>query len=141
MEAAIAAGMLSGALAAGRLGAGRKRFPVILGALLGTALTFLTMGAFPIHALFLALLAVTGALFGGMNVVVMAFFQERVPPTEMGRFMGLLTSVVFALMPVSNGVFGALAGVVPPTTLLLINGGCIGAIALLLFLVPGLRHE
>lgn len=141
MEAAIAAGMFTGALAAGKLGAGRRRFPVILGAILGTAATFLGMGAFPIYGLFLVLLAVTGALFGGMNVVVMAFFQERVPPTEMGRFMGLLTSVVFALMPVSNGVFGVVSGVVAPGTLLLVNGGCIAIIGALVGLVPGLRHE
>jgi MFS family permease len=141
MEAAIATGMLLGALSAGKLGGGRKRFPVILTAVLGTCATFVVMGAVPLYPLFLAMLAVTGALFGGMNVVVMAFFQERVPPAEMGRFMGLLTSVVFALMPVSNGVFGALSGAVAPSQLLMINGGCIGAIAFLLFLVPGLRHE
>ena len=68
-----------------------------------------------------------------------AFFQSRVPASEMGRFMGLLTSVVFALMPVSNGVFGALAGHVPPDVLLAVNGGFIGAIALALFAVPGLK--
>ncbi|MNT52452.1 enterobactin exporter EntS [compost metagenome] len=141
MEAAIAAGMLAGALTAGRLSAGKKRFWVIWGAIAGTCATFLLMGAFPIYALHLGLLAVTGALFGGMNVVVMAYFQTRVPAAEMGRFMGLLTSIVFGLMPVSNGVFGMLAGVIDPLRLLMINGSAIGVIAFLLFLVPGLRDE
>ena len=141
MEAAIAVGMFAGALVAGQAGAGVKRFPVILGAILGTASTFLLMGAFPIYALHLALLAVTGALFGGMNVMVMAFFQSRVPPAELGRFFGLLTSVVFGLMPLSNGVFGMLSGVIKPELLLMVNGTAIALIAGLTFLVPGLREE
>lgn len=139
MEGAIALGMFTGALSAGRLGADRKRFGIIMGAMLGTSATFLLMGAFPHYGLYLGLLALTGALFGGMNVVVMAFFQTRVPPNEMGRFMGVLTSVVFALMPVSNGVFGILADSVAPTTLLMVNGGAIGVVALFTCLVPGLR--
>lgn len=141
MEAAIALGMFTGALTAGHLANGRKRFPVILGAMLGTSATFVAMGLFPHYGLHLALLALTGALFGGMNVVVMAFFQTRVPPNEMGRFMGVLTSVVFALMPVSNGVFGILGGSVAPTTLLMVNGGAIALVALLTCFVPGLRKE
>jgi MFS family permease len=141
MEAAIALGMFTGALTAGHLANGRKRFPVILGAMLGTSATFVAMGLFPHYGLHLALLALTGALFGAMNVVVMAFFQTRVPPNEMGRFMGVLTSVVFALMPVSNGVFGILGGSVAPTTLLMVNGGAIALVALLTCFVPGLRKE
>ncbi|MFP5503655.1 MAG: MFS transporter [Candidatus Sericytochromatia bacterium] len=140
LEATVAGGMLAAALLWARLGKVSRRFPIFFGSILGIAAMYLAMGLAPSIYGFGLALAVTGALFASINVVVMAFFQERVPASEMGRFMGLLTSLVFGLMPLSYGVFGMLAGMVPPTTLLMVNGAAIGGVAFLLWLVPGLRR-
>lgn len=140
LEAAVAIGMLAAAIGWARVGRVSRRFRVFFGATALIAATYVTMGLAPHFGAFLVLLALTGALFGSINVVVMAFFQERVPPAEMGRFMGLLMSVVFALMPLSYGVFGLLSGLVAPQWLLVANGTAIALVAAAMWRVPGLRQ-
>lgn len=139
LEAAVAVGMLLAALGWARMGQVKRRFQVFFGATAAIAATYVAMGLAPHFGAFLFLLALTGALFGSINVVVMAFFQERVPAAEMGRFMGLLMSVVFALMPLSYGVFGLLGGLVAPQWLLVANGAAIALVAAAMWKVPGLR--
>lgn len=140
LEAAVAVGMLGAALVWAKVGKVTRRFRVFVGATATIAATYIAMGLAPHFGAFLGLLALTGALFASINVVVMAFFQERVPPAEMGRFMGLLMSVVFALMPLSYGVFGLLSGLVAPHWLLVGNGAAIALVACAMWRVPGLKE-
>ncbi|HEY9722336.1 MAG TPA: MFS transporter [Oscillatoriaceae cyanobacterium] len=138
LEAAVAIGMTGGALAWARAGAvSQRRLTLALSVLL-IGVCYVGLGLFPRFEAYLGALAIVGALIATLNVVVMAFFQERVPAAEMGRFMGVLTSLVFGLMPVSYGLFGLLSAHFAPEKLLLVNGGAIALVALLLWQVRGL---
>ena len=140
MEAALGLGMLAAAL----FWASRKdvrRFPVVAGGIAGVAASVAAMGLWPAYGVHLAALAGAGACMGSVNVVVVAWFQSRVPAAEAGRFFGLLTSVCSGLIPLSFGAYGLLAGVFDPAWLLVVNAGAIGLLALLLLAVPGFRHE
>ncbi len=138
MEAALGLGMLAAALfwAARR---GTRPFPVVAGGIAGVGLAIAAMGLWPAYAVHLAALAVAGACMGSVNVVVVAWFQSRVPATEAGRFFGLLTSVCAGLVPLSFGVYGLLAGAFDPAWLLVANAGAIGLLAVALAMIPGFR--
>lgn len=140
LEAAVALGMGAAAFAWARAGRVGRRFPVIFGAVAGTAALYAVMGLVPRFEVYLAALAAVGALIGSLNVLTMSYFQSEVPAAEMGRFMGLLTSLVFGLMPLSYGLFGLLSSVVAPETLLLCNAGAIAMVAAALWAVPGLKR-
>lgn len=138
LEAAVAIGMTGGALAWARAGKITQRRLTLALSVLFIGVCYVGLGLFPRFEAYLAALAIVGALIATLNVVVMAFFQERVPAPEMGRFMGVLTSLVFGLMPISYGLFGLLAAHVAPERLLLVNGGAIALVAVLLWQVRGL---
>jgi hypothetical protein len=140
LEAAVAGGMTAASLAWARAGKVERRFGVFFGAIAGTGLVYALMGAFPGFGAMLAGLVAAGALIGSLNVVVIAYFQEQVPGEQMGRFMGTLSAVCSGLLPISFGLYGALGQVVPPPSLLFVNGLAMGAIALALFAIPGLRR-
>jgi predicted MFS family arabinose efflux permease len=139
MEAALGLGMLGAAL----FWAARSRtrpFPVVAGGIAGVAAAVAAMGLMPAYGVHLAALAAAGLAMGSVNVVVVAWFQGRVPPTEAGRFFGLLTSVCSGLVPLSFGAYGLLAGRFDPAWLLAANAGAIAAIAVALAFVPGFRR-
>lgn len=139
MEAALGLGMLFAALfwAARR---GTRPFPVVAGGIAGVGGAVAVMGLWPTYAVHLAALAAAGACMGSVNVVVVAWFQSRVPAAEAGRFFGLLTSVCAGLVPLSFGAYGLLAGLFAPASLLVVNAVAIVAIAVALAGVPGFRE-
>ena len=138
MEAALGLGMLAAAL----FWAARKRtrpFGPVAGGIAGVAAAVAAMGLWPSYGVHLAALAAAGVAMGSVNVVVVAWFQRRVPPTEAGRFFGLLTSVCSGLIPLSFGAYGLMAGLVAPATLLVANAVAIAFLAVALAFVPGFR--
>lgn len=140
LEGAIGGGMLAAALLWAGAGQTGQVFGVVGAGMATAAIASIWLGTvvyFPAH---LAGLALAGFAIGSLNVVVVAFFQERVPAVEMGRFMGLLSTVCSALIPISFGLYGALAEAIAPTALLVCNGVGIGLVAAALFAVPGLRE-
>lgn len=140
MEAALGLGMLGAAFFwASRRGV--RRCPVVAGGIAGVALAVAAMGLWPTYAVHLGALVAAGLAMGSVNVVVVAWFQQRVPAAEAGRFFGLLTSICSGLIPLSFGAYGLLAGAFDPAWLLVVNGGAIAVLAVALALVPGFRHE
>lgn len=66
------------------------------------------------YPLFLGGLGAIGAALGAMNVTVVAYFQRTVPPERLGRFMGLLTAIVFTAPSLGFGLMGTLADTAHP---------------------------
>jgi hypothetical protein len=125
----------------GRVGKVARRFPFVVGGFAGMGLLIGAMGLWPAYPVHLAALAAIGLLLGTVNVLMLSFFQERVPEAELGRFFGIMTSVSLGLVPLSFGAYGLLAAVAPPAQLLVFNGCGLLAVAAGLFLVPGFRAE
>lgn len=117
-------GFLEAALAIGTLGASflllwkprQKPTPGMLPpACLGAiGLVMAGLGQWGTYPLLLGGLGIIGAALGAMNVTVIAYFQRTVPPDRLGRFMGLLTTVVFAAPSLGFGLLGALADTAHP---------------------------
>lgn len=141
MEAALCVGMVLASIGMGRLGEVRRRALWVCGGLAGVGLAIVAMGLWPLYPVHLAALAAAGLSMGAVNVVMLAFFQASVPPTELGRFFGLLTSLTMGLMPLAYGGYGILVTYVQPTHLLVFNGLAVCVVAAALTLVPGLREE
>ncbi|MEB3327756.1 MAG: MFS transporter [Candidatus Sericytochromatia bacterium] len=139
MEAALGLGMLGAAVFWASRGRATSPFPVVTGGLLGVAAAVAVMGLWPRYPVHLASLVAAGAAMGSVNVVVVAWFQTRVPPSEAGRFFGLMTSLASGLIPVSYGIFGVIGERLSPAWLLTGNAAAIAAIAGALALVPGFR--
>jgi MFS family permease len=64
------------------------------------------MGIWASYPTFLVALFVMGLALSVMNVVSMTYFQEHVPPERLGRFMGLLMTLIMALAPLSYAAAG-----------------------------------
>ncbi|MDB5102279.1 MAG: hypothetical protein JWM80_6700 [Cyanobacteria bacterium RYN_339] len=141
LEACLGVGTVVAAVAWGRVGQVRRRFPVVAGGFAGMGLMVLAMGLWPLYPVHLAALLGTGLLLGSINVVILAWFQERVPAPELGRFFGIMTSVSLGLVPMSFGAYGLLTAVATPAHLLVVNGVGLLCVAGGLCLVPGFRRE
>jgi MFS family permease len=130
LEGSIGVGMMIGALALMRSGSVKNRRLAIQCGLAIPGLSLLLMGVWATYPGFLAALLVLGAALSVMNVVSMTFFQENVPPDRLGRFMGLLMTIIMALMPLSYGAAGLASLGVP--------AGCIMAAGGLALVILGL---
>ena len=139
MEAALGLGMLLAALFWASRGRAVRPFPVVAGGLLGVAAAVAAMGCWPRYPVHLLGLLAAGLAMGSVNVVVVAWFQTRVPPAEAGRFFGLMTSIASGLIPLSYGAYGLAGEWLAPSALLAANAVAIAAIAGALALVPGFR--
>jgi MFS family permease len=122
LEGSIGVGMIIGALALMRSGSVRNRRLAIQCGLAIPGLSLLLMGVWATYPGFLAALLVLGAALSVMNVVSMTFFQENVPPERLGRFMGLLMTIIMALMPLSYGAAGLASLGVPAGSIMAAGG-------------------
>ncbi len=151
-EGALALGMLaaSGAIAlrrasppaesADRIDHRQRRRAAISLVLIGGFV--LAISAWPAFQSTLVFLAALGATLGTLNVLVVAYFQQSVPPDRLGRFMGLLTAVVFASQPLGFAASGRLADTTSVSTVLSLSGGGIVLVGLLLLAAwPILRQR
>ncbi|MNT70578.1 hypothetical protein D3C72_2089830 [compost metagenome] len=102
-------------------------------------LALATMGVCASYPAFIAALLVLGAALSVMNVVSMTFFQESVPPERMGRFMGLLMTIIMALMPVSYGAAGLASLGISAGSILAAGGSALVVLGLCLPLLRSLQ--
>jgi MFS family permease len=103
LEACLGVGTVVAALAWARAGQVRRRFPVMVGGFAGMGLCLVAMGWWPNYAMHLAALLAVGLLLGSVNVVMLAWFQEKVPGPELGRFFVIMPSISVGLVPLSFG--------------------------------------
>lgn len=97
------------------------------------------LGSVESFLLFLVGLAGVGFALGILNVTVVAYFQQTVPPERIGRFMGLLMTVVFAAQPLGFALTGMVADTAHPAQALRACGIGILTVAGLLGLALTLR--
>ncbi len=132
-------GFLEAALAVGTLGAAllllsRQQALAAPGflppaSLAVIGLVMVGLGQFGTFPAFLAGMGAIGLALGAMNVTVVAYFQQTVPPERLGRFMGLLTAVVFAAPSVGFGLMGTLASTAHPGPYVTAMGGGVMVVA------------
>jgi MFS family permease len=129
LEAALAAGMLAASLALlirrDPLGP-RVVAPLSLGAI---GILMAVLGRVAGYPAFLAGLAGIGFALGMLNVTVVAYFQRTVPGERIGRFMGLLTAVVYAAPALGFGLMGTIASTAHPGPYVTAQGLCVVAVA------------
>jgi len=122
LEGSIGVGMILGALALMRTGSVKNRRLAIQAGLAIPGLALLLMGTWASYPVFIGALLVLGGALSVMNVVSMTFFQENVPPERLGRFMGLLMTLIMALMPLSYGAAGLATIGVPAGAIMAVGG-------------------
>ncbi|MNR80537.1 putative bacilysin exporter BacE [compost metagenome] len=122
LEGSIGVGMILGALALMRTGSVKNRRLAIQYGLAIPGLALLLMGTWASYPVFIGALLVLGGALSVMNVVSMTFFQENVPPERLGRFMGLLMTLIMALMPLSYGSAGLATVGVPAGAIMAVGG-------------------
>lgn len=139
MEGALGLGMMLAALFWASTKQADRPFPIVAGGLGGVAASIGLLGLWPTyHAHLLGLLG-AGLSMGSVNVVIVAWFQSRVPAEEAGRFFGLMTAIVSALIPLSYAAYGMAGELVSPAVLLTLNAVAVAGLAGLLAIVPGFR--
>lgn len=127
LEASISLGMIGVALVLGRIGDVKRPLALFVAATWIVGLMLIVMGCWPRFAVFLVALAVIGGAIAAINVTVMTLFQTMIAAEDMGRFMGIVMGLVFALIPVSYGVSGYLTARFQPEPFL-IGGGLVMAV-------------
>lgn len=137
LEGALGGGMMLAALVLARRAEVRRKTVLIAGSFALQGLCLAGMGLSPSMGSFAGGLAILGASLSALNVVVLSAFQRAIPQEQLGRFMGLLTSIVLGIMPLSYGLAGMLATRVPPEGILAFSGLMLVAVGLSLPLMPG----
>lgn len=122
LEGSIGVGMMAGAIALMRVGSVKRRRLAIQAGLGIPGLALVSMGLFATFGGFIAALFILGSALSVLNVVSMTYFQENVPPERLGRFMGLLMTLIMALMPVSYAAAGLATLGVPAGSILALGG-------------------
>jgi len=128
---AISAGAIAGGVLAGgrRLReSGSSRRVVLIGAFAGLAFALAILGQVRSRELALAIMFVTGALSGLINVLVLSIVQRQTAAEFRGRVLGLHTMMTRVLVPVGLVGGGALADLTG-RNVPLVYGVC-GALAL-----------
>lgn len=139
LEGSIGVGMMLGSLWLMRSGAVRQRRFAIQAGLFVPGLALVTMGFWASYPGFLGSLFVLGVALAVMNVVSMTYFQENVPPERLGRFMGLLMTLIMALMPLSFGAAGLATLGIEPGRVMVFGGSVLAILGLSLPLMGSLR--
>ncbi|MFL6138893.1 MAG: MFS transporter [Frankiaceae bacterium] len=131
LVAAVPAGNLAGALAIARVRPARRRIGLICPLAVLTAVPLVATALRPAGLLVMACWMLAG-LGGALHVPALATFVVHTPPELRGRAFGLAESGLQAVQGAALLVAGALATVVPATTVVAGAGACGVAAALLL---------
>ena len=129
-EGPIWVGLFEGSLALGALLSAlyfsfrpfRNAYGRISGGLFLTAFAIILFGVVGHRETMAAALFAVGLGLGSVNATALALFQQIVPDAVRGRFFALLTTVSYAVMPLSFILFGLLNHVLPLSLLLAANG-------------------
>jgi MFS family permease len=88
-----------------------------------------------------ALIFASGAVISAGNSVALMLFQHTVPAELKGRFFAALTTISFAVMPITFAITGMLADMMPLSRLILIDSaGCV-ITSFALLMIPRIREE
>lgn len=139
LEGALGAGMMGAAFWMARVGTVSRPVSLAAGSFAIQGWLMLLMGLVPRFEGYLLGLMGLGAALSALNVVMVSAFQRAIPPEQLGRFMGVLTTVVMGVMPLSFGLVGVMASWIPPTRIFDASGTMLIAVSLLLPLLPGVR--
>lgn len=135
LEACIWIGLLIGSVAAPRLVARRHPLVVATVCIGAMGLSLLLPGLIISTPLYAVSLFLTGFTIGLNNSRFIVLFQETVADDVKGRFFALLQAIVSSTVPVAFLGFGALANLVSPRWLCLIQGtGTVALATYFLFL-------
>jgi MFS family permease len=105
---ALSAGGIAGALLYGAFGAGRRRRPIMIAALVLSALGTVVMAILPPLGLMIAAAVAVGLFFGPVGPIMNVAMQTRAPPAFRGRVVGVMTATSFAAAPVGLLLAGPL---------------------------------
>jgi len=133
-------GMLLASLYAAVAPEPRTRAPLVAGGIFVMGLSYGLVGLSSSQLQSCGLLLTFGACLGLINVYLIVMFQRMIPDRLRGRIFSLINTVVYSLQPISYGVMGILADVVPVGQLFVLSGACIAACSALLFAIPGFRE-
>lgn len=108
-EAFFAAGMMSVSAALGFKEKYGKPAAILSFSILTAGLFFMTLGFSKDKYISLLFLTLLGAALSLGNVVILAYFQNKVADKFKGRFFSLITAISFAIMPASFAFNGFMA--------------------------------
>jgi len=106
--AAMSAGGIAGALAYSAWGGRVAKRPVLVGALVATALAVLGLALLPPYPLMVALGGLVGLCYGPVAPIVSTALQQRTPEHLRGRAVGVLASSEYAAGPIGYLAAGPL---------------------------------
>ncbi len=89
----------------------------------------------------LVLLFLSGVGVAAVNALALSLFQETVPYELKGRFFALLSTVCFAVMPLTFLVNGYLSEIWPLSTLIFANGMGTVLLSVVIGFLPRLQNE
>jgi MFS transporter, DHA3 family, macrolide efflux protein len=141
LEVLLAAGSVGSGFAMGLRRGQRHVYVAMCVALAGLGLSIAALGGPPRRLLIGAALFCAGASLSTINTLALSLFQEVIPADLKGRFFALLTTVCFAIMPVTYLVQGAVSQALPVERLLLVDGTLVTLGALLLLALPRIKDH
>jgi len=113
MMAGFGAGAMAGYVVAGSLRlSGRRRMKVVIVALIGMSLFFMSIGFMTGPMSALVLFVLLGVTNGMVNINIATVIQLTTPSEIRGRVMGLLGTLVGGLTPIAMGLSGVVADLV-----------------------------
>ncbi|MDQ3206515.1 MAG: MFS transporter [Pseudomonadota bacterium] len=118
----------------------RRLGTVMLSADLVAGLSIGWLGCADTFATAAPALAMVGVAASYGGVLGLSWIQERVPPSLMGRVLGIVMFAVLGLTPISMTAAGLLAAHYSLALLLTASGAAIGAVALLGLVTPAIHR-
>ncbi|MCH5464383.1 MFS transporter [Levilactobacillus tujiorum] len=144
IEAVYSVGMLVGGTIIGIFGNWKDRMRPILWAMLAMGITFGASGFLPGNQRgfiwFLGLNALAGIATPFYSTLLMAMIQQSFPPTQLGRILGVLNSIMSITGPVGLIFAGPLADSIGVEKLFTIGGVGTLICGLIMWLLPSARQ-
>lgn len=140
-ETFFAGGSAAAALALSFRSGYRNIYGWFFAALVAVGLPFLGLYFTSDRYLICALLFCAGAALGMGNAVALTLFQATVPEEMKGRFFSVLTTIAYAVLPLTFMLNGMLAESLSVGFCLAFNGAAVLALSFLVLLLPRLDYR
>ena len=92
-------------------------------------------------SLICALLFAAGAALGAGNAVALTLFQATVPDEMKGRFFAVLTTLAYAVLPITFMLNGVLAEKFSIGFSIAINASAVSALSFVILLIPKIKYK
>jgi MFS family permease len=113
----------------------------LFGSVLAVGLSFGGLYFTGSKALICALLFAAGAALGGGNTVALTLFQATVPDAMKGRFFAVLTTLAYAVLPLTFMLNGLLAEEFSVGFSIALNAGAVLALSFIILLLPKIEYK